>query len=265
MRIALAVLALAAGCHRVWGLSFDHPDAALDAREPDAPDAPRSLYAEAVLADNPLGYWRFTAGPPSAIDHAGQAPGVYTGNAAPGAPGALLGESDSAVMLDGAGDFVDMGSRFGFSGTAVFTIEAWVNPSVNGSYTAAFSKSDESSGGLVRVGYMMFNDSTAFGFERSNGAQVQDIRTAPLGTQRWTHVAIVYDGAALSLFTDGELRGVKSTPNPALPATTNPFVVGARNGGAYLWFTGGIDELAIYNHPVAKARLDAHRAIGLGQ
>jgi hypothetical protein len=263
-RIGMAMLAVlaTAGCHRVFGLDFDHPDAPPG----DAiPDAAKSAYAEAVLDDRPIGYWRFSANTASAIDLAGQAPGVYTGNAAPAAMGPIVGEDDAAVALDGDGDFVDMGNRFGFPGTTPFTLEAWVNPTVNGEYTGVISKDDEGPGGFVRSGYHLYCQGGAFGFERNNGTMAQDVRTAPLMTGRWTHVAVVYDGASISLYTDGVQHVNAAAPNVELPATTNAFIVGGRDGGAIRWLTGAVDEVAVYDKPLTQAQLAAHRLVGLGQ
>ena len=262
-KLAFATVALVAGCHRAFGISFDHPDAA---PEDGPPDAPRSAYAEAVLQDQPIGYWRFSASSPvTAMDLAGQAPGLYTGDAAPTAIGALLLEDDRAVALDGTGDYVDMGARFGFPGTLAFTIEAWVKPDVNGLYNGVVSKNDESAGGNTRVGYHMYTQAGAFGFERNDGTLSQDVRTGALTTMRWTHVAIAYDGAKLSLYTDGVRQAMTAVPNVLLPVTTNAFVVGARNGGAYLFLKGGIDEVAVYDKALTDVQLAAHRLVGLGQ
>jgi Concanavalin A-like lectin/glucanases superfamily len=262
-KLGFATVALLAGCHQVFGLSFDHPDAAPE----DGPaDGPRSAYAEAVLHDQPIGYWRFSASSPvTAIDLAGQAPGLYTGNAAPTAIGALPLEDDRAVALDGTGDYVDMGARFGFPGTQAFTIEAWVKPDMNGVYNGLVSKDDESAGGNTRIGYHMYTQASAFGFERNDGITSQDVRTGALTTSRWTHVAVAYDGASLSLYTDGVRQAITAGSNVLLPVTTNAFVVGARNGGKYLFLKGGVDELAVYDKALTDEQLAAHHVVGLGQ
>ncbi len=252
-------LVATAGCDVVFGLSTEHPDGPAD------PDAAGSRYAEAVRADRPLGYWRFSAGALTAVDLVGDAPGVYAGDAAPTASGALLGEDDQAVALDGAGDYVDMGGRFGFPGTMAFTIEAWVNPRVNGLYNGVVAKNDESAGGNTRVGYHMYSQNSAFGFERSDGTLIQDVRTGALTTQRWTHVAVTFDGNTLSLYTDGVLRSTTPLPTVILPATNHAFVVGGRDGGRYLFLNGAVDELAIYGAALPVEKLAGHRLIGLGQ
>ena len=262
-KLGLATFALVGGCHQAFGLSFDHPDAA---PEDAVPDAARSAYAEAVLHDLPIGYWRFSASSPlTAMDLVGQAPGLYSGDAAPTAIGALPLEDDRAVALDGTGDYVDMGARFGFPGTLAFTIEAWVKPDVNGSYNGVVSKDDESASGNTRVGYHMYTQTTAFGFERNDGALSQDVRTAALTTARWTHVAVTYDSAKLSLYTDGVRQTMTAVPNVVLPATSNAFVVGARNGGEYLWHRGAIDEVAVYDKALTDQQIAAHRLVALGQ
>ncbi len=257
----MIALVLSTGCDRVWGLDFDHADAA---PQDDAPvDAP-SAYATAVLADHPVGYWRFSRGEtPVAIDQLGQAPGVFRGDAAATATSALLNEDDGALALDGNGDFVDMGPRFGFVGQLAFTIEAWVAPSFNGLYDGIVAKNDESAGGSTRRGWHMYNQATAVGFERSDGVATQDVRTGALMTGRWTHIAVTYDGTSLILYRDGAMQAQTAAPNVVIPSTSGAFVVGARNGGQYLFLKGAVDEVAVYATALTGARIDAHRLASL--
>ncbi len=225
-----------------------------------------STYADAVLADAPIAYWRFGADSLDvAADASGQNPGIYRGQASPTAAGALLGDSDPALALDGDGDFVDMADRLAFEGHAAFTIELWALRTTLTGYVGVVSKSDERSGGSIRTGYHLYSDGESLGFERSGEATLnQDVRTAPLQEGRWTYVTITYDGAVLRLYVDAALKATSSTPAVALPTTTNAFVIGGRNGGAYLFFAGAVDEVALYDRALELAALERHRAAALG-
>src|SRR5256885_8657829 len=72
-------------------------------------------YADAVLADGPIAYWRFNDAIPTAVNSGSlgaAAKGTYTGDAKPGAeapaPPAFPGfeANNTAAQFDGAGDYV---------------------------------------------------------------------------------------------------------------------------------------------------------------
>ena len=70
----------------------------------DAALPPLSAYAQAVLADDPVAYWRFdeTSGV-NARDFSGHGhDATYIGGVHLGAGGAIAGDSDTAATFDGA-------------------------------------------------------------------------------------------------------------------------------------------------------------------
>ena len=82
-----------------------------------APESSRAAagYADAVMADGPIAYYRFSDAPPTAANSGSGGTalnGTYNGGAAPGAeaprpPGFIGFEADNtAVELDGVDDFV---------------------------------------------------------------------------------------------------------------------------------------------------------------
>lgn len=252
MRIPLALLGVAglvAGCNRVWGLGDDaaDTDAGTDAGPPP--------YVEAVLADTPLGYWRFSADAgPLAIDSAGSHNGVYSGGATPTAPGAI--GSDRAVALDGVDDFVDMGDSagFAFEGLRPFTLEAWVYAEPTAGRTAILARES----GALPAGWVLFAQGGRVGFTRFDGTQSQSVETDGLSPMTWTHVVVVYSVPGLGLYLDGQLRMGTPGPEFVAPTTTTLFVVGAQTGGTVGNFRGAIDEVAIYGRALPSERILAH-------
>lgn len=89
-----------------------------------------STYARTVLADGPAGYWRFgeTAGTVARDTSGNGKHGTYYGNATVNQPGALGTDGDRAAGFDGSDDYVSPGDVLDFTGTAPFTVEAWVFP-----------------------------------------------------------------------------------------------------------------------------------------
>src|SRR5690242_13565279 len=184
--ILVGGLVLAGGCERVLGLS--HVTAA-DAPQPIdiAPDSPYSAYVNAVLADHPIGYFRLgeTAGVMAADLTGGQA-GTYVGNCMLGAPGALSGDSDTAAGFDGDNGAGDLADRFAFLGRAPFSIEAWIQPVLNGSYHTIASRWAQPP---TRTGYSFWQYDDQLGIERDViSGQESSVQTGTLVEGAWTHV-----------------------------------------------------------------------------
>ena len=257
----LFVVAALSGCHLVFELEPG----------PDAPmsDDARTGYAAAVLADAPVAYWRLgTASDVVAVDETGNGnTGTYVGNVLPGAPGALIGDADSATEFDGDDDTITMGDRLSFKDSEAFTIEAWVRPTAHAAnYAGIVSKTDEQNGGATVSGYHLFDQFSKFGCERANGTLSHKAETTELTVNRWTHVAATFDGTELSLYVDAVLQDSSIAPTPiSIPGTSKPFAIGARNGGTWLMFTGSIDEVAIYDHALEMSQLENHRRVAFGE
>jgi hypothetical protein len=94
-----------------------------------APGQTGSPYADAVLTDSPIGYWRLgeTSGNVAADSSPNGLAGTYTGGVTLGVGGAINGDPNTAARFDGTNDLVSMGDpasgRLDF-GTADFTVEA---------------------------------------------------------------------------------------------------------------------------------------------
>jgi hypothetical protein len=128
-------------------------------------DAPPLSYVAEVLADLPAAYWRFGEdGGTTATDQRGTHPGSYVGDVQLGVAGAIRGDSDTAIALDGGS--VAFGDVFGFEGRAAFTVEAWAKPAVvDLSYRNIYSKITD---GEPRSGHFMWVHATdGVAFERN--------------------------------------------------------------------------------------------------
>src|SRR5690348_8202795 len=152
--------------------------------------APLSAYSTAVLADGPSSYWRLgeTSGS-TATDQRGAAPGTYSGHVTLGQPGALTGDPDPAVALDGSSALVSAGSAYNFAGTAAFTLEAWVAPTiVDGQYRRIVSKEvyDSTTNPPTRQGYALSYTNGALVFSRFAGQSADELFYGPgLAANTW--------------------------------------------------------------------------------
>lgn len=231
-------------------------------------------YAAQVLADNPMAYWRLgeTSGA-VAYDFWGGLDAEYRAVAL-GQDGFSFLDPDKAVGTSAADTYVGGidGTVTDFSGaTATFTIEAWVKgppDQLDGAGIIAKGTGDVGMGGdpgteqfclAISSGVYSF-------FVRQDGdfAMVScDADVGPNGT--WQHLVGVYDGenGLMSFYVNGVLTGGgNSTPNVGVRPSIQPVSLGAKRGGVDashdLYFTGTIDEVAIYKTALAEDRVWAH-------
>jgi hypothetical protein len=89
-------------------------------------------YRAAVMAKNPIAYWRLgESSGPNAVDETQNGhDGIYIGNPAFGQPGAIHGDSNTAVQFNGS-NYVEIPDSVDFSqptSTFGLTVEAWMRP-----------------------------------------------------------------------------------------------------------------------------------------
>lgn len=224
-------------------------------------------YAATVLSDAPLGYYRLGELPVTSDDIivnrgtlAAAANGVACAatHPVPGLPGGNLGTAalfTAAAATPPAGATrVVMGSpaSFNFTGTASFTLEAWVQPTTLSGTMRVISN------GQAGQGY-------AFGFSGNNmllitGLGVADVRSdaAPVAFAlgQWLHIAVVRDGTAVRFYTNGVQLGTAKTLSN-IKTTANPLTLG-RTAALAEPFNGAIDEAAVYDKALPGDALAAH-------
>lgn len=275
MRRLVALAWLATGClfpdlGALQGATGGTTDAAADG--PTEAAAPTG-YQAVVLSDGPVAYYRLDemSGNTIASVVAAAPTGHFTKNVTLRAPSPVGGGTDTAATFSTSGGDSDLGlgDDFGFSGTAPFTIEAWVNPaSAAQSYRHVFSKADRTSSGDSPInGYNVVVGSGSaqptVWIERFVAMSSVKTTLVPIAAGAFTHVVATYDGAALRLYVNGT-----ATPPAAdartMPAATTGAFIGSANGGVNggHGFPGVIDEVAIYDKALSADRVLAHYQAG---
>jgi hypothetical protein len=194
----------------------------------------------------------------NADDSAGSNNGSLMGDAA-FAPGlAPLGQ---ALSLDGSGDYVSLPTHFApVTASPTKSIMAWVkpNPTVDLGRVITLYRSDDGSSGFALKG-------TAEDLPQWRGLYATDSGYAGinsgvyLNTSKWTHVALVQDGADLFIYVDGVLAN--SASDADIPNISNPLnaIVGAADSGSYTYnyFDGLIDDVRIYDNALSESDIRA--------
>jgi hypothetical protein len=258
------------------GYSDDEPPGSNEAGPPDARNddvtlhpetgAPISAYRDAVMFDGPRVYLRFgeTHGTTTtARDETGQMNGQYSlGGVTLGAPGALVGDPDTALALDGSGR-VTMPAGLDFGGKAPFTVEAWFKTAPTIGMLAFIVDHEEWPGG--RRGWLVAGGNVNVGLERYvNPSTNHSVSILLPRDDAWHYLVTIYDGTRSILYVDGAERAAGGPNGLEVPPTGTPWSIGQQNcacsGNAWV---GALDEIAIYDKALSEPRIFAHyRASG---
>lgn len=217
-----------------------------------------SAYRAAVLEDKPLVYLRF--GEKSGTvghDEMGHLDATYpAAGVTLGAAGALAGDPDTAIVLDGTGVML-LPEGVDFEGFAPFSVETWFRSPAEG---PAFGYVVDHELYDPRRGWDLLVGTSGVYFERWEGSVgPATAMEPPPRAESWHHVVASFDGTVQTLFVDGRVVATATDARARLARVTGGFSVGGQNcmcsGNR---FVGMLDELAIYDHPLPAARVTAH-------
>lgn len=209
-------------------------------------------YRAAATNYVPLGYWRL--GEPSgttAIDQMSASTGAAS-NCTVAQPG-LISDTDTAYTFNGTTSNVDISYRAWVTGAGKRTTKAWVKTS-SATTQAVLHYGTASSGqwwGMRvnsngQMGLSLFGTDLAFG---SAGALSDGVRHL---------IAATYDGTNVRAYIDGvEASGSPSAQSPNT-VTGNAWI--GTDGSNY--FSGTIDEPAIYNYALTVSEIANLYAVG---
>jgi hypothetical protein len=230
-----------------------------------------SYYADAVLADGPVAYYRFSDGVTvpafdvltnkGSLGLAGN--GIYTGALHP-VPGALVGSSDTASRFS-AGQNGTIAYNAGLNTPGAFTVEAWLRPAAT--FTDATLTCPLSSFHITsqRSGWLIYQSSTGWNFRTYNqntaSTAVNITGGGALTIGTWYHVVAVWDGTVGQVYVNGTLSAT-SPPTNFVANPDVPFTIGMRSDAAFAW-AGDADEVAYYPSALTAAQIAAHYQNGI--
>ncbi len=214
------------------------------------------MYADAVLADQPVRYYRLDeiSGTTFYDAMASGNNGAITGGVTVGATGLLTGDGDKAATFNGSSGYASCPTTGLPSGNSAFTIEGWFSrsgtPSVVG-IVAFFGTGGTSS----EYAFIGINGSNVI-YGSAGTKTITSSTTAAINTVY--HVVLTYDGTTATLYINGTSAG--STSSGTVAISLSNMTIGSINAGDY--FPGTLDEVAIYGSALPAARVSAHYAAG---
>jgi len=219
--------------------------------------AGQSNYAGTVAPNGPVGDWRLdeTTGTTAADASGDGHSGTYAGGYTLGASGALTGDADKAVTLNGTTGYVNLGNlQVGTNST--FAVEAWVKSSTNAGWIVN-EASTTSNNPLVGINIDASNAARFFVRDNANNT-VAVTGTIGVTNNAWHHVVGVRNGTSYSLYVDGKADG--NTTSSALGTISlNTTTIGAgRRSTVSGYLTGTIDEAAYYTSALDAATIARH-------
>ncbi len=256
-----------------------------------------SGYAQIVMADDPVAYWRLDepAGSTVAIDSAGSFDGAYDNSKGAitfGIPGGVPHDSDTAVDLSdtntaniGQGGVVSIPYALELNPFGPWSAEAWVRPDsndANGNFRTVMSSLYNYNYSTAVYGWVIYQHPnggqgawTLGLFNGSGGPSYfgSDFGHIPLTPGSWYYLALTDDGTNIQLYVNGVPGSAQTTvaasgflPNgingdPTLAGS--PEVLGQRSDGAYFGFSGGVDDVAFYNYALSPEQIQEHFANSL--
>ncbi|HMG74860.1 MAG TPA: LamG-like jellyroll fold domain-containing protein [Pyrinomonadaceae bacterium] len=162
------------------------------------------------------------------------------------------GKVGQSFSLDGVNDLVNVPDASALH-LQTFTIDAWVNstqPFTNDEAIVTKSTLSASTGNEFAYGLRVLSGGQAEGrITDAAGATAIVVSASALSANQFYHLALRYDGAALTLYVNGVLDGTTATtlvPDP----NTNPVTIGAWqsvSAGVTEYWPGLIDEVEVFN------------------
>ncbi|HBA87183.1 MAG TPA: hypothetical protein DCZ75_04100 [Geobacter sp.] len=230
-------------------------------------------YQEMVLADTPEAYWRLGESSGTiAYDSSGHGHNATYSGPTLGEPGAMAGDSDTAVLFDSS-DLIQATGTYFIPNLDSWTVEAWVKAPSTSAQMPIVS--------WYAGGYALGHDGTytliigdkglpAYVIRDASGNSIAVTGTTPVTDSIWHHLVGVLDrqGGSVSLYVDG--TEVASAPVTVLgliaDSLTIPLNVGEqyRDWAASPHFVGIMDEVAIYRSALSAERVSLHNAAGRG-
>jgi hypothetical protein len=214
-------------------------------------------FANAVLADNPIAYWRFgeAAGAGTAADAASGHDGTYFPGVTAGQAG--IGGGDTGALFDGISGSVTVPNDPEL-GPDLITMEAlvrWDGP--NAFQQRILEKSFFTGGEQASYGMSILPTGAVQVEIRSGGAASSHTTLQTLLAGDEAYLVGVYDGSSVFIYLDGLLLSQTLATPGALQDGLNPLGIGNQSERNRP-FNGLIDEVALYDYALSANQIGAH-------
>ncbi|MGR7025345.1 PKD domain-containing protein [Geodermatophilus sp. URMC 62] len=220
-------------------------------------------YVETVRADGAESLWSLGERSGASLDQAGGYDLAVGAGVARGQAGALAGDPDTAAQLSGTSSGL-AATTTQVQAPQTFSLEAWVNTrTTSGGIVAEFG--NRTSGIAPSHDRLVYFDRAGrlnFGVWQNAKAVVTSPRAYNDGG--WHHVVATFRAGSMVLYVDGAQVAARSDV-----VVAQPTLGWWRIGGGYSWeveaeswYSGRVDEVAVYPSALGAAQVANHFAAG---
>ena len=203
-----------------------------------------------------VAWWHLNEEPgdPTAHEDISGLNGTYVGNVQLGQTGLVVAMSDQAAQFDGSTAYVDL--PFVLDASGPFSIECWVRPQVVDGQPTIIAQRDGTGTGRT---LLFIADSG--NFASNLGGAIRDSGfTAAVDTTHY--VVFTYAGGvdgAWVFYVDGFET---ATGTATGESATDGWLIGVNKTLAANFWTGTIDEVAVYDAPLDATTVEQHFTLG---
>ena len=232
------------------------------------PQAARSSagYHDAVVADNPVGYWRLSESSGTTIvDELGAGhSGSYTGSVTLGQTGPITTDgSDTAAYFNGGWGSIPYYSDLNPSGNKLSLEFWWKGAAPSGAQFAVLKGYTSHSDPYYQYGVGAGPSGTVRVVVDTSGSfNPWDTGVTWPGDGNWHQIVVTYDGSLasddLKLYIDGAQQAQTNRTGNVRGYSSALGLMDILNLGSGYQTTGRLDEVSIYNSVLSSSRVSAH-------
>ncbi|MFJ4468057.1 LamG-like jellyroll fold domain-containing protein [Streptomyces sp. NPDC089424] len=229
-----------------------------------------AAYETAVKSASPSGYWRLgdRRGATAADALAEGADGSYGDGATLAQPGAFADGDDTAVSFDGTGGWVEV-PEDALHGSTDVAVELWFRTEKPGVLVGDQSREIDDPAGVggswTPVLYVGADKKLHGKFYAGTSVTGTSLNSAATVTDNeWHHAVVSASGTTQTLYLDGVKQGT-FTGAVSHQANTRTYIGAGFAAAAWpsspgdiSYFTGSVDEVAVYQHPLDAKTVAAH-------
>ncbi len=217
--------------------------------------APAAALAE--VTNGLVGWWTFNEGSgTTAADSSSRFGATAHDGTLTNGPTWSTGPRGGAVTFDGSDDYILVGDAASLQ-IPNFTVMLWLYPTnlAMGQWQPLVTKTNN--GGQNR-NYGLYlnlsNPTVHYSFQAIDCTTFRSYdSTGNITANQWTHIAMTYNGTALSLYMNGRLDSSQTiSGTPCM--TTDPLRISEATA-TYRTVYGSIDDVRIYNRPLSAAEI----------
>jgi len=205
---------------------------------------------------------------------------VMATNTAVGPVGAGFEGGNTAVAVDGTTQWIALNNPAGLAISGQITLEAWIKPdATQGTLARIVSHGpatptvyDLSTYLLTLTGSQLSSNEVylriegngaTYAFGTTDGVTTHGVSAAVPsgdlgGANGWIYLAGTYDGSHWNLYRNGVSIGSVADATGALPVTGGEWAIGATGMGWADYYTGLVDEVAIYGTALPAGAVSGH-------